>query len=281
MRVHHLSCGTMCPYGGRLISGEGSLLASARIVCHCLLVETDDALVLVDTGFGTEEVANPRRRLGTPFMALTRPRPDATETAVAQIRALGFETADVRHIVLTHLDLDHAGGLSDFPEAAVHVFATEHAAAMDPSWRERARYRSCQWEHGPNWVTHAVEGDSWLGFESVRVLPKTDSAVAMIPLAGHSRGHVGVAIETDGGWLLDCGDAYFHRGELEATPHCPTGLRVFEALNAFDRRGYDRNVERLRELKRDRSAEVTTFCAHDPVELEARVRHSVDSTNGS
>jgi glyoxylase-like metal-dependent hydrolase (beta-lactamase superfamily II) len=47
------------------------------------------------------------------------------ETAVRQIEELGFGAADVRHIVLTHFDLDHIGGLADFPDAEVHLTAGE------------------------------------------------------------------------------------------------------------------------------------------------------------
>ena len=52
MQIHHLSCGTMCPFGGRLWDGHSPVLGPAEIVCHCLLVETEIGLVLVDTGFG-------------------------------------------------------------------------------------------------------------------------------------------------------------------------------------------------------------------------------------
>ena len=39
---------------------------------------------------------------------------------------------DAGTIVLTHLDLDHAGGLADFPQATVHVSATELRALQAP-----------------------------------------------------------------------------------------------------------------------------------------------------
>ena len=139
MKIHHLNCGTMCPYGGRLISGEGGL-TGARIVCHCLLIEAGDSLVLIDTGLGTGDVAHPYRTLGIPFTAGFGVQADPRETAVAQIRELGLDPADVRQIACTHLDLDHAGGLPDFPDAEVHVFAPERDAAVRPSLRERLRY---------------------------------------------------------------------------------------------------------------------------------------------
>ena len=137
MRVHHLDCCTMCPRGrralhcGGALNGEGRLLTRARLVSHCLLLETDaHGLVLVDTGIGVDDVRD-TRRLGAlfgPAMAI-----DATKTqmpALPQVEALGFRRADVRHIVLTHIDFDHAGGLPDFPAAKVHVHASEKEAAL-------------------------------------------------------------------------------------------------------------------------------------------------------
>ena len=46
MRIHHLSCGSMCPYGGYLWDGVTPGLGPATIVCHCLLIEAGSSLVL-------------------------------------------------------------------------------------------------------------------------------------------------------------------------------------------------------------------------------------------
>ena len=137
MRIHHLNCGSLCPRGGRLFGGAGGLLSPAPMCCHCLLIEGDDGLILVDAGLGVEDVNEPRR-LGFLFNATARPRLDVAETALRQVADLGFPPSDVRHIVPTHLDLDHAGGISDFPGAAVHVFAAElRAASSRPTLNER------------------------------------------------------------------------------------------------------------------------------------------------
>jgi glyoxylase-like metal-dependent hydrolase (beta-lactamase superfamily II) len=175
-----------------------------------------------------------------------------------------MDPADVRDVVVTHLDLDHAGGLGDFPAARVHVHAPELKQALDPPLREKARYRSAQWEHGPDWNEHTVEGDSWFGFESVRLLPDLDVEVAMVPLLGHTAGHTGVAVKEDGRWLLHCGDAYFHRGEMETPPRCPPGLKLFQWLNQRDGEAREHNQERLRALAREHGDEVRLICSHDP-----------------
>jgi len=99
-------------------------LEQPTIVCHCLLVEASDGLVLIDTDFGIKDARKPHQ-LGVAFSAMMRPRPEISTTAIRQIEALGFTASDVRHVVATHLDLDHAFGLPDFPAAQVHVFGPE------------------------------------------------------------------------------------------------------------------------------------------------------------
>jgi glyoxylase-like metal-dependent hydrolase (beta-lactamase superfamily II) len=258
----------MCPRGARLLAGRGGLLAPTTLVAHCLLIEAGDGLVLIDTGFGTGDVADPKR-LGQPFRAMVRPQCDPGETAIRQIEGLGVDPGDVRHVAVTHLDLDHAGGLGDFPSADVHVFGAELAAAKAPPLRDKSRYVSAQWSHGPRWVEYEVDGDSWFGFESVRLLPDLDVEIAMVPLAGHSAGHVGIAVKTGEGWLLHCGDAYFHKDEV-ATPHsCPPGLRVFQNLVQHDGKARRHNQERLRELAHEHRDDVRLICSHDPDELAA------------
>jgi len=265
MRIHHLSCGSLCPHGGRLAGGEGGLLRKAEIVCHCLAIESGDGIVLVDTGFGMQDARTPRQ-LG-PVFGLMNARPRAETTALRQLEALGFAAGDVRRIVATHLDPDHSGGLPDFPEAEVHVLSTELDAALDPRLRDRPRYAGVHWEHGPHWVRHDPEGDDWLGFESIRILPGAGAEILLVPLYGHSLGHTGVAIRSGDGWLLHCGDAYFHHGELETPPRCPPALRLFENLTAADNKARRANRERLRELASRQGEDVTLLCSHDPHEL--------------
>ena len=252
-----------------MLTGEGGVLAEARLVCHCLLIEGADGLVLVDTGFGLDDVRDPRR-LGLLFNTIVRPRLNAREAAITQIRELGLDPHDVLHIITTHLDLDHAGGLPDFPDADVHLLGPELEAAMNPSWRERPRYVAAHWAHGPRWVQHAAGGEQWLGFDAVRVLPGSDAEILLIPLIGHTHGHTGVAIRQGDGWLLHCGDAYFHHGELSTPPHCPPGIAALAAFDQVDGAARRGNVERLRELAERHSHEVELICSHDPAYLAGR-----------
>ena len=267
--LHHLNCGTMCPFGRRFINGDGCAFGVGRILCHVLLIEGADGLTLVDTGFGTDDVRN-ANEMDRSFKLLTRPRLDPAETALSQVQELGFDRADVRNIVLTHLDIDHSGGLPDFTQAQVHVWATELETMRNPPLRERRRYSISRshWAHGPDWVEHADAGDDWFGFESVRVLPDSGAEMLLIPLPGHTFGHTAVAIREYERWLLHCGDAYFHHGDIQTPRRCPPGLRAFQVLVQANSKLRHQNQERLRELARRHSGEVSLICAHDAVEFD-------------
>jgi len=270
MLVHHINCATMCPMGGRLLSGKGGLFDTAHLVCHCLLIEGPNGLILVDTGFGRQDIEEADKRLGKAFLKLARPRLDKSETAVRQVMRLGFKPEDVRDILLTHLDPDHAGGISDFPHARIHVYEPEHRVACHPEdFKDRRRYRKVQWSHGPHWQIHQLDGEQWEGFDSVRALDESDPEVLLIPLEGHTRGHCGVAVHTDDGWLLHAGDAFFHHRQMDPVrPSIPGGLKWFQRAVDTDRKQRETNQERLRILSAASSHRIKVFCAHDPTQYE-------------
>jgi glyoxylase-like metal-dependent hydrolase (beta-lactamase superfamily II) len=281
MRIHHLSCGTMCPYGGRLWDGVTPGLAPATLVCHCLLIEAGNSLVLVDTGFGLGDVARPRR-LSAFFRNTNRIQLHSETTAKRQIERLGLQPDDVRHIVLTHLDFDHAGGIEDFPNATVHVMDAElRAATLRSSPLDRGRYRPAQWDDNVRWQRYRASGERWFGFECVRDLAGLPPEILIVPLAGHTVGHAGIAIRGPDRWLLHAGDAYFYNGEMDPRGyHCTPMLRAYQRLMEVDREVRLANQRRLRELKQVYGAEIGLFCAHDPSEFDrlvatTSIRHSV------
>lgn len=257
LRVHHLNCAHITTMK----------LAGSPLACHVLVVETPSSgLVLVDTGLGTADYADISSRLGSGFARLyARPTVDPSLAAIAQIRAMGLDPADVRHIVQTHLDLDHVGGLSDFPWATVHVHATElEAATLRRGMKARGRYRPGMWAHGPRWRTYAADGEPWFGFDAVRGLDGLPEEILFVPLPGHTMGHCGVAIASDQGWLLNAGDAFFDPREVHGDRRrCALRVRLFEEMVTTNRKLRVRNQERLRRFVADHP-EVEVFAAHDP-----------------
>jgi glyoxylase-like metal-dependent hydrolase (beta-lactamase superfamily II) len=278
MRVHYLKCGTDCPFGGALFDGFSKGFFGL-IPCAAQLIETNEGLVLIDTGYGTEDVHHPHPRLSKCFRALLNIRFRMNETALKQIEAMGYSARDVRHIVLTHLDFDHAGGIEDFPNARVHVMEAERDAAEHKrrGFIAKRRYRPAQWDQVRDWRTYGgVGGDRWFGFEAVRSLDGLPPEILMVPLPGHTLGHAGVAIDIGHGWVLNAGDAYFYRRELDADRRrCTPGLRFYQRLMDMDRGLRFGNQQRLRALKDEHGHDVTIFCSHDALELEGMQKLSI------
>ncbi len=264
--VHHLNCLTMCPVAGFLLGSKGW---RGRMVAHCLLIETErDGLVLVDTGFGTRDVDG-SNKLSLGFKMFANPMLSHDETAVAQVQALGYKPEDVQHIVVTHLDVDHAGGLVDFPHAKVHLHAREHAAAMArATLKERERYVAAHWAHGPKWEVYSEDGDTWRGLPAITKLRGLDADIGLLPMHGHTRGHSAVVVKAGDRWLVHAGDAYFHRTSIEGNDRVPLGFAVFERTMqtvGAQRRASLAAIRQLCASYRD----LDVFCAHDEREFAA------------
>jgi glyoxylase-like metal-dependent hydrolase (beta-lactamase superfamily II) len=255
MSIHHLNCGSMRPYVPRVHG-----------IVYCLLVETNDGLVLVDTGFGTRDYTEPTPLMHV-FTALLRTPRDLDETAARQVARLGYAVEDVRHIACTHLHLDHAGGLPDFPDASVHVYGPEYRAAMQPKRLLERFYLPAHWAHGPKWVIHELTGEKWFDFDSIPIADGLSPRVLLIPLPGHTRGHCGVAVETAEGWLLHCGDAaypFYHKDPPAGFLTDPPGWLVRWLLGP--------HVPRLRALVREHGDEVRLITSHDAYGFDLQTR---------
>jgi glyoxylase-like metal-dependent hydrolase (beta-lactamase superfamily II) len=278
MRIHALNAATLRPASGALRLGLREGVQRTPAVCTCLVAQLDRTLVLVDTGLGLLDVAVPLRRLGPGFLAAMHPRLDPNETAARQLESLGFSRQDVRDVVLTHLDPDHAGGMSDFPHARVHLFAAEHRAAIGQSQLAPfRRYRPMQWAHRPRFELYQPGGPRWYGLEVVHQLRGLPPDVKLVSLPGHSPGHGGVALRLSSRWLLLTGDATLRPGALSWDfPPRPRWLNragLFVGSRARTRR---RTLEQLAVLGREHAGEIGMFSSHDPEDLE-RCRSWLDS----
>ena len=239
-----------------------------KISCHCLLLEDPAGLALVDTGIGLLDVARPLERIGQPLIDLAGFKFNEADTAVHQLRQRGFQPEDVRHILLTHCDPDHAGGVADFPAAQVHVSAEEHAALT----KGLPRYLPVQFEHGPRWAVHgaSVNDRDWFGFRARPVDLGFAADVLLVPLFGHTLGHCGVAVRPDragGRWTLHAGDAYYLRPELSTDDHPVSAVSARQAVDNDQRIA---SLARLRKLFGEHGGEVDLSGYHDVDELLQR-----------
>lgn len=262
--IHHLNCGSFCPYCAPLFGQSG---LKAELVCHSLLLETDRGLVLVDTGFGMQDYLQPEIRLGHAISKFGSIRQDFNLTAIAQLQNLGFKATDVKHILVTHLDFDHAGGISDFPHATVHVLSSEFNAAQQLTFKNKIRYKSAQFQHHRFWnFIEPCLGESWFNLHTVQGLNIFQDEILFIPLLGHTEGHSGIAIRHNSQWLLFCGDAYYSHRQLDPKQKLPS-LEITEHLFATNNLQRIKTLKSIQDLARTQP-HIQIMCAHDPFEFK-------------
>jgi len=215
-KIYHLNCGPIHPLG---LNFTG--------VCYVLLIESNRGWLLVDSGFGKKDL-----KWNSPFVIRFFQRfmgipKDESNTAIEQIRKLGIDPHDVRDIVLTHLHIDHAGGVSDFPWANVHVFKPEYEAALKHKGKIGIGYVRRQWRNHQHWVFYQNPQEHWFDFNALHI-PEIKPDIYLIPTPGHTIGHCMVAAQNEGRWILHGGDAVlpFYLDEVDQSMRPPKMMRT-------------------------------------------------------
>jgi glyoxylase-like metal-dependent hydrolase (beta-lactamase superfamily II) len=250
----------LCPLSHPVLNRFAPALDVLNLVCHCLLIETNEGLVLVDTGLGVQDVRKHDRLRSTfIFQQLAKPKLDIEETAFMQIIRRGFNPKDVRHILATHFDQDHIGGIADFPEATIHVLEEEWNAATAPAPLFRRRYYDVLWKENKKIETYRTQGDRWHGFLRVQELNGIDPRIKFVALPGHTKGHAGVFIDGTTEFFF-VGDSFLQ--EIQLKGETPLPLKVYDQAINDDPRVAQETLRKLKSLSAQRP-EMKIFCSHD------------------
>jgi glyoxylase-like metal-dependent hydrolase (beta-lactamase superfamily II) len=248
LKVHHLNCVD--------IESPGN----GRAVGHCLLLETEARLILVDAGIGRKDTQEPESRIGKDLIDIVGFRFDEEQTAARQIERLGLNPEKVTDCIISHLDPDHIGGLADFPDATVHIGLEEYKNFKSGN----PRYLVHQLGHEPLVRTYDRSTGRWFDFEARRITAVPEAEIYLIPLFGHTLGHCGVAVKHAADWLFYVADAYYLRAELTEPEHPVHALAEVRADNNLQRLY---SLDRVRRFVREHPS-VPVFSFHDPEELQ-------------
>ncbi len=135
-------------------------------------------------------------------------------TLPAQLVRHGVAPDDVDHVVFTHLHEDHIGWADD-PDSGEPTFAN---ATYHVHSREWARNHTGE---TPDWVVQALDPVQRHGRLGLSELGRLTDAIEMVPLPGHTPGHVGIMITGPDARVVLVGDAFNHPHQV-TEPELPS-----------------------------------------------------------
>ena len=251
----HRSGGVLAPL--RAI-GAGVPKARRRwIPAPAFLIEHPGAgALLVDTGLHPDADRDPRSVMGRVATQMYGFRGTSEHPLTEQIRARGVDPAALGLVIMTHLDTDHASGISEFPGRTVIVDSSEWAAASSPLGFKDGYHRP-HIDQPVDWRTVDYESSyssPHPSFERTIDL-FGDGSVRLLSTPGHTAGHQSLLLRLADREALIAGDAAYTTRTLTEG--------VLPGLTRGGRKAFARSLEQISGYMSEHG-EVVVIPGHDP-----------------
>ena len=149
-KIHPIEMGTFWLDGGAMMGSVPKVLWAKtntpdslnriKLALRCLLIDDGKNLVLIETGIGNKNSNKFRNMFNL----------DIKNTLSDTLSNIGYSIENIKHVILTHLHFDHAGGATmfdhdgsiapTFPNAKYYVTEKNWNAAINPNPKDRASY---------------------------------------------------------------------------------------------------------------------------------------------
>ncbi|MFO1350678.1 MAG: N-acyl homoserine lactonase family protein [Gammaproteobacteria bacterium] len=171
--------------------------------------------IVVDTGFDHEE----GQRRGRVLTRLPR----------EGLAMLGIDSGKVADVVITHLHYDHAGTLTDFPQAHVHVQDREMAYASGRYMRHAPFRHSYSASHVKQMIDRLFDGRLEFHDGDEEIAP----GVSVHLIGGHTMGIQCVRVHTQRGWIVLAADASHFYENMEKISPFPIVFSVADMIEGY------------------------------------------------
>ncbi|MCF8151539.1 MAG: N-acyl homoserine lactonase family protein [Burkholderiaceae bacterium] len=204
-----------------------------EVPTNVFVIRHPDGLVLFDAGLDPAAATNPNyvdSAIGRFFMRrLFRIRIRPEETLTNKLAELGFDAAEVRKVVISHLHFDHVGGIAEVPQAELVVSRDEWKQLSGPHperefifkehiERPSAKWRPVQFE--------PTDDPLFAPFGACHDLMK-DGTMILLPTPGHTPGSLSMLVRLEGNApLLFVGDLTYQTEMLMNDRVAATGNKA-------------------------------------------------------
>ncbi|WP_206428452.1 N-acyl homoserine lactonase family protein [Mycolicibacterium stellerae] len=231
-----------------------------------VLLQTDGGWVLLDTGFNTALIRDPHlRRRYFPSLEYQPLLPGPGEPIEESLAEIGVDIDDIHLVALSHLHVDHAGGLKLFAgRVPVHAQRreVEYGLSNHPEPQRHAIFRVDFDDPTIDW--RLADGEA-------EVAP----GITAVPTYGHTPGHQSFVVQLDDSFTGDGGP----RGYVFAFDAADLTENIEDelAIGGFIDVDPEETVEPIRRLKRLASdLGYPLIPGHDPHVWPEMTRHFHD-----
>jgi glyoxylase-like metal-dependent hydrolase (beta-lactamase superfamily II) len=221
----------------RLANTKSGGLKPIRFPATVAIIEHhSQGILLFDTGL-TPRLKHLRRHF--PERLVSRLLPFSVEpedTALYQLKKMGIKEKDVSHVVLSHFHSDHIAGVLDFPKSNLVYSKKEYDSLVGISPLSRLRHAfipellpadfKSRYRPLGRKITIPTLGKGWSGYDLF-----LDGSIFVVPLPGHSVGHMGLYLpDVSGKSYFLIGDASY----LHSAVACNTMPAPLASMLIFD-----------------------------------------------
>jgi glyoxylase-like metal-dependent hydrolase (beta-lactamase superfamily II) len=215
---------------------------------------------LVDTGLHPSIASKPEENLGRLYANFGRPELSPGQDLPAPLRSRGIDPKSIRIVVMTHLHLDHASGMAEFPGATFVLTEQEWHHATTESRPAMHGYRPAHYDYAFDYRTLSYSGER---ISSYSTFGRTfdlfgDGSVRLAFTPGHSAGHQSVICRLRDRDLVIAGDAIYTLDQLKGGP---------EPGRPYDRHTWRRSMREL-QLFAKQYPQAVIVPGHDPFHWE-------------
>ncbi|MGH7934587.1 MAG: N-acyl homoserine lactonase family protein [Candidatus Binataceae bacterium] len=212
------------------------------------LIEHPKGLVLFDSGCNAEVIHDAEKYWGKAAKFLRNIRFSPDQVVDQQVKLHGYKPSDVKYVVVSHLHLDHSGGLALFPQAQFLVMEGELPYAYWPKRKARNAFilNDLLPTRGFDWKE--LSGDTDLF---------GDGSLMMLKTAGHTPGECSLQVRLKHDSVILTGDTIHIRPQLETLAAMDSDYDI-EAASA--------SIKRLKDIQA--RGEARLWISHAPEDWE-------------